>query len=326
MDNGRSEKVLNLYMKANDNKNKIVSKVTGHRPFSEAEVTVLSCLLAIARDTEMNKLPYLEKPNYDEIIKIILIKSLEGKTDGLKKKDEYDKIIKDYENIENYTYESRTFYHTIFDNIYPFYNPVYPEEQFISQNLDLQDIIRKGHIYWGVKGDRIESILEHVYGCCVLALGIESEYGYSIDYNKVIKMLLLHETGEILIGDLTEWDISKERKEEIEKNAVKSVFNTLSGGKELVELLDEFNHSNSIEATYARLIDKLEYDLQVKSYELNNRYDYNNVPSNVVTNSNSVRNIMKNANSVFEVHYEYDKDRYTSIPCMRMILEKSKNL
>ena len=54
---------------------------------------------------------------------------------------------------------------------------------------------------------------------------------------------------------------------------------------------------------------------------------FNNVPSNVVTNSSSVRSIIeKGADSVFDVHYEYDKSKYTKMPCFRRILEETKKL
>ena len=326
MDYGRSKRILDLYINANENKHKIVNNVEGRRSFSEAEITVLSCLYLIAEEAEKSKMSYLEKKNYDETIKILLIKSLKGKLGNLTNKEKYEKIIDDYDNIENYTYNARVAYKSFTDNIYAFLNPVYPEEQFINQTMDLQDMERKGHLYWGVKSNRIESILEHIYGCCVLALGVEMEYGYSIDMNKLLKMLLIHETGEILIGDLTEWDIPKDRKRKIERDAVSQVCSELSGGNEIVDLFDEFEKDSTLVSEYANLIDKLEYDLQVKLYEMNGQYDYENIPSNEVTNSDRVRSIMENSNGVFDVHYEYDKNKYSKIPCMRKILEQAKKI
>ena len=66
--------------------------------------------------------------------------------------------------------------------------------------------------------------------------------------------------------------------------------------------------------------------MQVKMYEKEGRYDYSHIPENVVTTSSSVRRIMENGSEcVFDVHYEYDKDKYNRIPCFRRILEKTKN-
>ena len=54
-------------------------------------------------------------------------------------------------------------------------------------------------------------------------------------------------------------------------------------------------------------------------------YDFESYPRNVVTESNRVQDIIsRGAQSVFDVHYEYDKSRYSKLPCMRRILEETK--
>ncbi len=80
----------------------------------------------------------------------------------------------------------------------------------------LKDVIRTGWKTWNVKRDRLESVAEHVYGVQMLAIAMKSEYSYDIDIMKVILMLAVHELGETVIGDLTQFDISKEEKEIIE--------------------------------------------------------------------------------------------------------------
>ena len=81
---------------------------------------------------------------------------------------------------------------------------------------NLKDVIRTGWKNWNVKRDRLESVAEHVYGVQMLAIAMKSEYSYDIDIMKVILMLAVHELGETVIGDLTQFDISKEEKEIIE--------------------------------------------------------------------------------------------------------------
>lgn len=76
----------------------------------------------------------------------------------------------------------------------------------------LKDVIRTGWKTWNVKRDRLESVAEHVYGVQMLAIAMKSEYSYDIDIMKVILMLAVHELGETVIGDLTQFDISKEEK------------------------------------------------------------------------------------------------------------------
>ena len=56
--------------------------------------------------------------------------------------------------------------------------------------------------HWNVKSDRAESVAEHVYGTCMLAMAMDSEHHFNINIERVIKMLALHETIEVLIGDI----------------------------------------------------------------------------------------------------------------------------
>jgi len=323
MEDKGSAKVLDLYIKANKNKSDIVLKTDDGKEYSKAEMVVLSCLAMVVRSQEDKE----SDINYDKVIKTIILSSLDGMTDGLKKKDEYNKIIKAYKELETEEgFGAKTVYERMIDGFNMYLDPTYTEEKFVNRNLKLHDRKRAGHIYWGAEGERIENILEHIYGCLVLAIGLESEYSYKVNYDKVRKMLTLHETGEIIIGDLTEWDLPKEEKEKIERNAVVNLLKQIPDGNKLIALLDEFNLHQTLESEYAYLIDKIEYDMQVKMYEKEGRYDTRHIPVNVVTTSPSVRKIIENgAQTVFDVHYEYDKDKYYRIPCFRRILEETKN-
>ena len=79
----------------------------------------------------------------------------------------------------------------------------------------LKNVIRTGWKDWKVQRDRIESVAEHIYGVQMLALAIYSEFEYEIDIKKVIMMLAVHELEEVLIGDLTQFQISREEKEKL---------------------------------------------------------------------------------------------------------------
>jgi putative hydrolase of HD superfamily len=319
--NNPNENIINFYKKANRNKNEFLL-FNEERDYSVAEVTVLSCIDAISRYSE------LSKKNYDlnKVIRMIILSSVNGKIDSLTSKDKYGKIIDELNN-EN-TLESKYARLSIYKVLSGYKEKNNVVNDLFNNYLKLQKTIRQGHIYWGVKGRRLESILEHIYGTLIIILGIESEYNYHINYDKILTMLILHETEEIKIGDITEWDgVSKGEKIKLGKKAVKDILGKLKDGKMYIDLLDEFNSHLTLDSSYAHLSDKLEYDLQVKMYELDRRYDFENRPSNVVTESSSVKDIIDNgASSVFDVHYEYDKDRYNNIPCMRGILELAKKM
>jgi len=318
-----SQNIINLYVRANENKEKIVKKDLP-RSYSVAEITVLSCMDALFRHDMYSC--YDDNWDVNKVIKMILLDSLRGKMDCLDGKDKYSNIIRQMDNPE--VKESRLARISVLNTIMGFKDENKDLNNLLNKQLKLQTTIRQGHIYWGAKGKRLESILEHIYGTLILALGIESEHDYCIDFDKIFKMLLIHETEEITIGDLTEWDgVSPEEKIKLGKEAVKKIFKNTKNKDYYINLLDEFNSHDTMESQYSHLCDKLEYDMQVKMYELQGRYDFEHRPDNVVTRSQRVRQIIEDgASSVFDVHYEYDKDKYYSFPCLRRVLEETKNL
>ncbi len=79
----------------------------------------------------------------------------------------------------------------------------------------LKNVIRTGWMDWKVQRDRIESVAEHIFGTQMLAIAMKSEFEYDIDIMKVICMLAIHELGETVIGDLTQFQIDKDEKEKI---------------------------------------------------------------------------------------------------------------
>ena len=63
-----------------------------------------------------------------------------------------------------------------------------------------------------------------IYLIIILALSIHSEFETHLDIGKVIKMLVLHELGEVVIGDITPFDnVNPEEKMEKEHAAIKMI-------------------------------------------------------------------------------------------------------
>ena len=81
----------------------------------------------------------------------------------------------------------------------------------------LKNVIRTGWKNWNVERERVESVAEHIFCGQMLEIAMKSEYEYDIDIMKVVFMLAVHELGEIVIGDLTMFEISKEEKAKREK-------------------------------------------------------------------------------------------------------------
>ena len=48
----------------------------------------------------------------------------------------------------------------------------------------LKDKIRSGWKVWNIERERVESVAEHIYGTCMLAIAIDSEYDFKIDFRR----------------------------------------------------------------------------------------------------------------------------------------------
>ena len=131
----------------------------------------------------------------------------------------------------------------------------------------LKNVIRTGWNDWNVKRERIESVAEHIYSVQMLALAMHSEFKYEINLRKTITMIAVHELEEILIGDLTCFQVSKEEKAKMGHEAVEKVLKNLSNKDEIKNLILEFDERKTNEAKFAYYCDKLECDLQCKLYD-----------------------------------------------------------
>lgn len=131
----------------------------------------------------------------------------------------------------------------------------------------LKDLVRTGWKRWGVKRKRVESVAEHIYGTCMLAVAVWSETLPEVNLNEVILMLALHETEENIINDITPYD--GEEKLKIKKSgqkAVQAIFKNLIAKDVYFKLVQDFDAQSTPEAIFARKCDKLESDLQARLY------------------------------------------------------------
>ena len=125
----------------------------------------------------------------------------------------------------------------------------------------LKNIIRTGWKDWNVKKERVESVAEHIFGVQMLAIAMKSEYQYEVDIMKVILMLAVHELEEIYIGDLTQFQMTKEEKVKIGHEAVAKVLDGLIDKERILNIIIEFDERRTKEADFAYHCDKMECDL-----------------------------------------------------------------
>ena len=126
-------------------------------------------------------------------------------------------------------------------------------------------------------------------------------------------MLVLHELGEVVIGDITPFDnIAPEEKMEKEHVAIKEILGDLIKKEEYFALLLEFDERKTNEAIFAYHCDKLEADIQAKVYQdMGCQNPLDRQENNVVFNSQKVQQMVQDgAETAFDIWYEWDKLLY----------------
>ena len=174
----------------------------------------------------------------------------------------------------------------------------------------LKNVIRTGWKDWHVKKDRIESVAEHIFGVQMLAIAMKSEYGYEIDLMKVIFMLAVHELGETVIGDLTQFQIGREEKEKLEHEAVHQVLTDLLDGDQIEALFLEFDARETKEALFAYQCDKLECDLQSKLYDEEGCVNLQDRDGNDTMQDERVQKLLKEGNSWSSMWLKFGQQVY----------------
>jgi putative hydrolase of HD superfamily len=108
--------------------------------------------------------------------------------------------------------------------------------------------------------DRYENSAEHSWQISLLALVLSKFADESVNIEKVVKMLLVHDIGEIDADDVFFFDeAGRFDAKEKELAAVKRIFGILPEEKaaELFALWNEFENGESREAKFARAIDRI---------------------------------------------------------------------
>lgn len=189
----------------------------------------------------------------------------------------------------------------------------------------LKNVIRTGWKDWNVQRTRIESVAEHIFGVQMLALAMKSEYQYDVDIMKVIFMLAVHELGETIIGDLTQFQISKEEKEKLEHEAVHKILGNLLDGKQIEELFLEFDSHNTKEAMFAYQCDKLECDLQCKLYDEEGCVDLNKQYGNTTMKNPLVEKLLNNGATWSNMWLNFGQQIYPYDDNFKAISNYAKN-
>lgn len=118
-----------------------------------------------------------------------------------------------------------------------------------------------------------ESVAEHSFRTGVIAMTLSDKLESNLDKNKLIKMALIHDIGEIVTGDIVVQrgevlDIKlRDSKEEQERIGIEQIFNQIQEGDEYGKIFEEMIDRKSPEAKIFWQFDKLELALTAFEYE-----------------------------------------------------------
>ncbi len=140
--------------------------------------------------------------------------------------------------------------------------------KLMREVLTLKDTRRTGWTYKEVPNS--ESVAEHLFGISFLALTVPLPQ--NIQRDKLVKMALVHDIGEAIIGDQV-WESGKlsnaskhQTKKTQEKEAIITLFDK-TGLNEIKALALEFLQQKTPTAKFLKELDKLEMVLQALVYE-----------------------------------------------------------
>lgn len=133
---------------------------------------------------------------------------------------------------------------------------------FFLTIMKLKDRVRTGWELHGIKDP--ESVADHTFGTVFLTyLFSEDKY----DTEKCLKLALIHDIHEAIIGDLPSSEISKKVKREKEQKAFKELISGFEVKKEETnKLWREYFQRKSREAKFVRDMDKIEMIVQALFY------------------------------------------------------------
>lgn len=136
---------------------------------------------------------------------------------------------------------------------------------FFHISANLKKIPRQGWID-KLSVNHPESVADHVFSMAIMGMifsDLENQ-----DTEKILKIILLHDLAESIMGDMTPDQISKEEKIVLENKTMKNILKNLPPTiqKQYGLLWEEYQSNNSKEAKIVHQLDKLEMALQAKIY------------------------------------------------------------
>lgn len=132
-----------------------------------------------------------------------------------------------------------------------------------------KELPRQGFIAMGFKRNDADSVAAHSFSTALLSYFLARKLqkeGSKIDADKVLKMALVHDIGETIVGDVGTFvkNMAGGVFKGIEEEGVKALVEGLDSKDEIIELVSEYNDRISLEARVVKAADNLDALAQAK--------------------------------------------------------------
>lgn len=132
-----------------------------------------------------------------------------------------------------------------------------------------KELPRQGFIALGFKRNEADSVAAHSYTTSLLGYFLANQLkkeGIKIDPDKVLKMGLVHDIGETIVGDVGTFvkGMAGGVFKNIEEEGVKALVADLDCKEEITKLVEEYNGRETIEARVVKAADNLDALAQAK--------------------------------------------------------------
>ncbi len=132
-----------------------------------------------------------------------------------------------------------------------------------------KELPRQGFIAMGFKRNEADSVAAHSFSTSLLAYFLAKQLkkeGQKIDPEKVLKMGLVHDIGETIVGDVGTFvkGMAGGVFKDIEEEGVKALVKGLDFKEEIIDLVSEYNDRKTLEARVVKAADNLDALAQAK--------------------------------------------------------------
>ncbi|HXT84419.1 MAG TPA: HD domain-containing protein [Verrucomicrobiae bacterium] len=145
--------------------------------------------------------------------------------------------------------------------------------EFLDHFYKLKEIERSG---WKAKLHlkNSESVAEHTLSMIVIVLIFAEINNFNLSRTmKMIRMALIHDLGESVIGDYMPEEINVKKKKRLENKAINDIFLKIpwTFKKNYIKIWREYDDNKTEISKLIHFIDKLEMVVQAKYYYKNNK-------------------------------------------------------